>query len=323
MTISIRNAVLVYVLIVVAIILVGCAKTTEILPTKDISTATPSKTVDRPTRTATSIINPIPTSTRPPVSSSTPAPTLLPEEIGLDPEDWMNWPVLPIITKEIQEVYELGQSLGRDAKAFSIFGDCQSTPEEFLGIYENSREYFSELPEYLQETVDYFEGSLSHDSPTVKSGTTTGALLWEAWHEGRYGCQPGERPIDCEIRNNNPAFTIISVGTHYEKRNAYYLEIIIEELLSKGIIPILSTKADNREGDHRINLETAQLAVKYNLPLWNFWAATSHLPDNGLIIQEGNEFLGKIYFKEEVKDIHRLTALQTLDKLRRTLDGSN
>jgi hypothetical protein len=235
----------------------------------------------------------------------------------------MTWPVLPIITQEIKEIYELGQALGRNANAFSIFGDCQSTPEEFLGLYEVDDEAYTQLPESLQETVDYFEGSLNHDSPTVKSGTTTGALLWEEWHEGKYGCQLGETPIECELRANNPAFVIISVGTHYEKRNAFYLEIIIEDLLSRGVIPILSTKADNREGDHRINLQTAELALEYNLPLWNFWAATSHLPDNGLVIQEGNEFLGKIYFNDEVKDIHRLTALQTLDDVWRTLEGSN
>lgn len=232
----------------------------------------------------------------------------------------MDWPVLPIITQHVLEIYQLGQELGRDPHAFSIFGDCQSVPEEFLGLYELDTTAYNALPGNLQETIDYFEGSLNHDSPTVKPGTTTGALLWAEWHEGEYGCQLGESPVDCEIRNNNPAFVIIAVGTHYEGRNQYYMELIIENLMKKGIVPILSTKADNREGDHRINLQTAQLAIDYDLPLWNFWAATSHLPDNGLVYHEGEEFLGQIYFNDEVKEIHRISALEVLDTVWRAVE---
>jgi hypothetical protein len=259
--------------------------------------------------------------TDPPKNTPAPAPTQFPEEAGLDPEDWMNWPVLPVVTRHVLEIYQLGQELGRNPHAISIFGDCQSVPEEFLGLYEVNEDAYNQLSQNLQETVDYFAGSLNHDSPTVKPGTTTGALLWAEWHEGKFGCQIGESPVDCEIRNNNPAFVIIAVGTHYEGRNRYYMELIIEDLLEKGIVPILSTKADNREGDHRINLQTAQLAVDYNLPLWNFWATTSHLPNNGLVVHAGEEFLGRIYFNDEVKEIHRISALEVLDTMWRAVNS--
>jgi hypothetical protein len=232
----------------------------------------------------------------------------------------MNWPILPIITQDIVRTYEIGQALGRNPQAFSIFGDCQSEPEHFLGLYENDKVAYSQLPDTLRETVDYFTGSLSRESPTAKSGTTTGALLWIKWHEGKYDCKNTESPAECEVRINNPAYVIFAVGTHYESRNEYYMRLLIEDLLAQGIVPILSTKADNREGDHSINLQTAQLAAEYRLPLWNFWAVTTDLPDNGLVIRKGDEHLGKIYFNEEVTQRHRISALEMLDMIWRTIE---
>lgn len=299
-------------------LLSGCGPSVQATANTNTPPPLPSATATIPVPTNTPTTTPI-IETNEPESSPTPAPTELPQEAGLDPEDWMNWPVLPVVTQHALEIYQLGQELGRNPQAFSIFGDCQSVPEEFLGLYELNEDSHNQLSPNLQETVGYFAGSLNHDSPTVKPGTTTGALLWAEWHEGNYGCQLGESPVDCEIRNNNPAFVIIAVGTHYEGRNRYYMELIIENLMEKGIVPILSTKADNREGDHRINLQIAQLAVDYNLPLWNFWATTSHLPDNGLEYHAGEEFLGRIYFNDEVKEIHRISALEVLDTMWRAL----
>ena len=243
----------------------------------------------------------------------TDAPDPLPLTHAMDPADWMEWPVTPIVTQHVQEIYELGQQLGRDPSSFSIFGDCQSTPDTFLGLYDLDQAAFDSLPGPLQDTVLYFSASVNRESPTAKPGTTTGALLWIEWHESLYGCLGSETPVQCELRINNPAFVLLAVGTHYESRNEYYMRIIIEELLSLGIVPILSTKADNREGDHSINLQTAQLAAEYNIPMWNFWALSVDLPENGLFVKAGEEHLGAIYFTDELKDRHRISALETLN----------
>ena len=94
-----------------------------------------------------------------------------------------------------------------------------------------------------------------------------------------------------------------------------------EELLARGVVPILSTKADNREGDNRLNLETAQLAVEYNLPLWNFWPVTDDLPNRGLYTKKIDRHLGDIYLTEEALARHRLSALQALDTVWRAAAG--
>ena len=253
-------------------------------------------------------------------SAPLPMEDTLPSEIGLDPANWMAWPEVPIVTQQMRDVYLLGQSLGNDPHAFSILGDCQSTPETFLGLYEDLTE-LAALPVDLQETAFYFSDSLSRLSPTAKSGTTSGALLWVEWHEGKYSCSNTKTPLDCELRLNKPSFALVTVGTHWEARNERYMRKIIEQLLAQGVVPILSTKADNREGDHGINAETALLAAEYGLPLWNYWPVTEDLPNRGLYTKKGNEFLGDIYLTDEALDLHRYSALQALDAVWRAVTG--
>ncbi len=237
----------------------------------------------------------------------------LPVEIELAPENWMLWSKIPVITQSMRDVYLLGQALGNDPQAVSILGDCQSTPETFLGLYEADSTESISLPHDLQETVAYFDKTLNRKSPTIKSGTTSGALLWAEWHEGDFGCNDDETPLDCELRLNKPSFVIITVGTHWESNNEVYMRKIIEQLLAQGIVPILSTKADNREGEHGINLQTAMLAKEYNLPLWNFWLVTKDLPNHGLYTKKGDEHLGDIYLTEEALELRRYSALAALD----------
>ena len=138
-------------------------------------------------------------------------------------------------------------------------------------------------------------------------------MLWFAWHEDKYGCQPNETPLDCELRVANPSIAFINLGTHYETRNIDYLRRVIDRLIEYGTLPILATKADNRELDDRLNLETAQLAIEYDLPVWNFYAAVSDLPEHGVSTKVGEEFLGIIYLVPEALELHRFTALQALD----------
>ena len=255
------------------------------------------------------------------VTSAPPTSTPLPAVLNLDPENWQNWPEIPIVTAEMREVYERGQELGNDPNSFSILGDCQSTPETFLGIYAEPGKQVTLLPR-LRETAVHFEESLGRPSPTSKSGSTSGALLWPEWHEGQYGCAMDETPLACELRWNRPSFALIMVGTHWEARNERYMRRIIEQLLDAGVVPILATKADNREGDHGINLETATLAAEYGLPLWNFYPVMEDIPNRGLYTKKGDEYLGDIYLTEDALKLHRYSALQALDAVWRAVSGN-
>ena len=239
-------------------------------------------------------------------NSQTPMPTL-------DPVDWKTWPVTPIVDPSIRAIYEYGQTLGNDPHAFSIFGDCQSRPADFFGVFETDPNAVKNLSPELRETVANFRGSFNRESPTSQDGTTPGALLWTQWHRGEYGCTFDETPVECELRIHRPSFVIIQVGTHFESRNTEYLRKIITQLIDAGVVPILATKADNRELDDRVNRDMALLASEFDLPLWNFWAALSDLPNRGLYVMKDRELQGAIYLDEEASARHRMTGLEALN----------
>jgi hypothetical protein len=248
--------------------------------------------------------------------------TPLPETAQADPARWKVWPVIPEkIDPSLQKVYERGLELGNDPHAFSLFGDCQARPEEFFGVFETDLELVESLSPELQETVAHFQGSFNRESPTAQDATTPGSLLWIQWHRGEYGCTFSETPVECELRTHRPSFVIIQIGTHFESRNTEYLRRVILQLMDAGVVPILATKADNRERDERINRDMAMLASEYDLPLWNFWAALSDLPDRGLYVMDGREGQGPVYLGEEATVRHRMTGLEALSAVWRAVAG--
>jgi hypothetical protein len=230
---------------------------------------------------------------------------------GLAAEDWKEWPVLPAsISNEMRRLYHEGLRKGTDPTAFSIIGDCQSVPEEFLGIFDTDPRSLSNLPAPLQETARQFAGNFGRPSPTIRDGITAGAVLWDEWarnYQRGQVCKPNENPLECELRINNPSIVFIHIGTHWEARNHRYLTLIVEMIKEHGAVPVIVTKADNREGDERINYQTVQVAEAFGVPVWNFWASVQHTANNGL--EDDNP----MFLNEEAKEIHRYSALQVLD----------
>jgi hypothetical protein len=243
----------------------------------------------------------------------TPSATFLPDVTPFEVDAWKTLPVIPDVDASIREIYEYGQSLGNDPFAFSIFGDCQTQPNEFFGVFETDPELVASLSPELRELVEHFDGSFTRESSTSQDGTTPGSLLWTQWHRGDYGCTFAETPVECELRIHRPSFVIIQVGTHFESRNTEYLRRIILQVMDAGVVPILATKADNREKDERINRDMAMLASEYDLPLWNFWAAVSDLPNRGLYTRKDRPLQGDIYLTEEAAVRHRMTGLAALN----------
>lgn len=304
--------------LLVCLLLASCtetsipAQTDTLVPSRPAASRTPAFTqVPRPSATS----SPVPASP-PPVITLPPPPPIL------DPNDWKNWSVIPsFIDPSLRKVYELGVSLGNDPHAFSIFGDCQTRPGEFFGVFETDPASLQSLSLELRETVAYFNGSFNREASTTQDGTTPGALLWTQWHRGEYGCTFVETPVQCELRTHRPSFVILQVGTHFESRNTGYLQKIITQLLDAGVVPILATKADNRELDERVNRDMALLASEYDLPLWNFWAAVSDLPNRGLYTRPDRPLQGDIYLTGEAALIHRMTGLEALNAVWRAVTG--
>ena len=304
------------------VLIIACTPQITALPTQpSVETSTravptPGKSVSTPSQPALTKEATAPQSTSTPEGEAT--------QVTAEGEDntWMSLPVLPEPGTNIQEIYQKGIALGNDPNAFSIFGDCQSRPDEFFGVYETDTTLVESLSPELQETIQHFNGSFNRESPTSQDGTTPGALLWDQWHRGEYGCQFGETPVSCELRIHRPSFVIIQIGSHFESRNTEYLRRVIDQLLVNGVVPILATKADNREKDNRINRDMTMLSAEYDLPLWNFWAAVSDLPNRGLFTRSDRPLQGDIYLTDDAKVIHRETGLDALNIVWRMATGN-
>ena len=250
----------------------------------------------------------IPTATAVPTETPVPSPT---EEPRPSPEDWQNWPVIPEVSKHARKIYRKGIANGTNPNAFSIVGDCQSIPWRFLGVFDNGNYTLSEDQQSLQETIDNFSGSFSRYGMTIIDGGNAAVELSPYWANLSY-CDRGETPLSCELRLHNPSIVFFMLGTHRTGRNDQYVRQILETIIESGALPILATKADNLEGDESINLDITQAASNYDIPLWNFWAAVQDLDNGGLDPwQQG----GNMYLVDEGLQRHRLTALQALDKV--------
>lgn len=260
-------------------------------------------------------------------SEAADTPSAEPTRPQRSPEDWMNWPIIPELTDTAIEIYMRGLAAGNDPRHFSKVGDCQNVPSMFLSIFDQPGYFSLGEYDYLQPTIDYFEGSFSRESQAVRRGFNAASIVSPFWADPDV-CDSGETPLECEFRIYQPSIAIISLETWWDSAPENYEEYvrqIIEATIAHNVVPILSTKADNLEGDHQINSILASLAVEYDIPLWNFWAAVQPLPNQGLMDDGFHLTWATNYFDDERKmrnawPWRNLTALQVLDAVRIALD---
>lgn len=251
-------------------------------------------------------------------STTTPTPTLM-------PDGWMKLPVVPqTVSQRVRDIYAEGQKQGNQPNVFSLVGDCDATPTWFLGDFDLGPKHYN-LGSYtnLQDEIDYFHGSFSRQSLAVRRGFVAASVLTPLWADPKK-CTKGETPLSCELRLTKPSFVFILLGTNdYNHREVFETNMrkILDALIASGVVPILGTKADNMEGDYSLNATIAKLAYEYELPLWNFWAATQPLPAHGLdtdlthLTWAPNDFSDPAQM-QKAWPWRNLTALQTLELVR-------
>jgi hypothetical protein len=249
-------------------------------------------------------------------------PSALP---ALSPDDWTQLPVIPSVSDNARRIYLHGLELGNNPLAFSIIGDCNSTSPFFLSSFDEGTYNLGAYND-LQAAIDHFAGSFQRGGFSVLVGASVSTILSPLCSDPQM-CFPSENPIECEYNRHKPIISIIQLGTNgwdeldiFESRMRRIIEISIEH----GVVPILATKADNREGDHGINRTLALLALEYDLPLWNFWLALQPLPNHGMQsdgihLSWGNSYFDDPNNMESGWAIRNLTALQALDAVWRGL----
>jgi len=238
-------------------------------------------------------------------------------------------PVVPVgVSERMMEVYQNGIVRGRDSNRFSKLGDCQNIDTYFLYIFDNGDYQLGEQYAYLHPTIEHFSGSWSRDSIAVISGSNVASVQTLYWSDP-VQCSKDETPMACEIRKYNPSIALISFETWWGKKPAALYEdrlsSMVEYVLSQDVVPILATKADNTEGDNSINAAIARVAIKYEVPLWNFWAASYPLPNHGLSNDGFHLTFARNIFDdpshmEYAWPWRNLTALQAIDAVYRALN---
>lgn len=261
-----------------------------------------------------------PTNTNQPTATHTftPNPTISPVTSC---EAWQLWPVIPMVSETARELYRRGQASGNHPGAFSKIGDGEISTDWFFTAFDLGADYY-DLGSYqnLIPVIDHFAGSFARTGMAARRGFNTQRIL-DPSESDPNSCEASESPLTCELRLHQPAFAILSLGTNQVWKPEEFetgMRQILEVLLSQNVLPILSTKGDNLEGDHRINRTIACLAQEYDIPLWNFWSAIQPLPSQGLQPDFEHLTYGITDFDDEhamqtAWTVRNLTALQALD----------
>lgn len=281
--------------------------TTPDVPPTPAHTAIPTHAGEGTPRVAAT---PVKVPTLPPRDASAPTPTALPP---LTAAQWREWPVIPVLSEHVRAIYLQGLALNNDPTNFSIIGDCQSVPLVFMGSFDERPEFWPAYDyTHLLPTLTHFQGSFGRRSGAVANGMSAASVFSPFWADLKI-CTAGETPLECEFRLQQPTIVFINLGTNYgePEKHADYLRDILDFTLEHGAIPVLSTKGDNAEGDWRINEVIAEIALEYDVPLWNYWAAIQDLPNHGIddARPEGN------YLTRAAWDVRSITGLQVLDVL--------
>ncbi len=237
------------------------------------------------------------------------------------------YPYLSAISLRARDIYRYGLLLGNNPHAFMKIGDCQAAYPFFLSAFDNPQSYrLGQDYGYLQAVIRQFSGSFKRNSVTAQTGFGTATELDPQWANPNV-CRSGESPLVCEYRSMRPSLAIISLGTNdiwqSDGRHERNMRRILDYLIHQGVVPILSTKADNVEGDGSFNRLMVQLAQEYQIPLWDFWQVTRSLPDYGLVDTYHLSWGPAVFDDPQNMRLgwpwRNLTALQALDAVWRAV----
>jgi hypothetical protein len=231
------------------------------------------------------------------------------------------------VLDHVREIYAKGQTLGRNPQAFSKAGDSTIESPYFLGRFDSSPYNLGDY-RYLQTVIDHFKGSYGRKSMAVRIGQHSWTLLNPAWAD-KQQCNADETPLACELRQNNPSILILRLGANdsgvaklFEKN----MRAVVEYAIEQGVIPVLSTKPDQRQGTEQVNDILRKIATDYKIPLWDFARVSETVPGRGLG-PDGVHLTG--FYQHDYTlpqalqrghSVQNLTALIVLDKIWQVLE---
>lgn len=228
----------------------------------------------------------------------------------------------PAAVQRARAIYARGQELGRNPNAYAKIGDSTTENPFFMARFDDGQYNLGDYA-YLQDVIDKYRGSHARDSVAVRVGLHSWTIFDPAWAD-KAVCGPAETPIECEFRLHNPSVVFLRLGSNDAGAPQLFDESIrqiVEYAIDQGVIPIIGTKADRVEGSNENNDILRQIAVDYQLPLWEFDLVAGTVADRGLDVDgvHMSSFYAHDYTLPEALQrghaLHNLSALMMLDTL--------
>jgi LysM repeat protein len=283
-------------------------------------------------------IQPTPQPTIQPTIELTPPPTTSHQQPATNhqqPATLNNIPLESIIVmpeavrQNVRAIYAAGQALGRNPHAFAKIGDSTTHPDHFLSRFDSGPYNLGDYA-YLQEVIEQYRGSFGRHSAAVRIGLHAWTVF-DPIYADKSICLPNEDVIACEFRLHNPAIVLVRLGANDIGAPSLYesnMRQIVQFSIENGVIPVLGTKADRREGSNQNNDILRQIAADYQIPLWEFDIVAGTLPGRGLDVDgvHMNTFYAHDYTQplafQRGHAMHNLSALMALDAIWRLVVGS-
>lgn len=282
-----------------------------------------------------------------------PSPQSLPDVIALPATEMPTLAATDIpppveegpISNRVRQIFALGQEMGNNSRVFIKVGDSTTEQQAFM-IGFGSGEYNLGSYTDLQASLDYFSpDAFTRDSLASESAFNSASVLdsFRVPEEGIDICQPGEKPLECEIRVMKPAFAFILFGGNEVRSFDMGLDVysnqiqqLIDVTTTRGVIPILTTfphAPDFHENATAYNEALRSIAADQQIPLIDLEAAVLPLPKGGVSDEDGFHMSMRgvrgditdnwIMLNGEEKQygatLRNLLTLQMLDMLRREL----
>ncbi len=219
--------------------------------------------------------------------------TALGQGMSNDPDRFVRYAARfsPEMYQTMLRVSQHGIKNGVRLNVFSAAGDCHVGDDWFMEFYKDGRAYDLGEFKHLKRVLDYYTtGSFLDPSQAQGGGFSSVHLIDPSWADPKV-CNAHESPLACEIRVNRPAVLIIEVGlidSSVGITPALYsqnLNRVLDETLSAGIIPILSTVPERpqyRLQAKALNQTIRRIAEERGVALIDLAAAIDDLPRHGI-----------------------------------------
>jgi hypothetical protein len=223
---------------------------------------------------------------------------------------------IPQITPAQRAIYQGAADNGKDLNLFTVVGDCNSLPSIYLQRIATGQFNINSLGG-LQRVVRQFDHAFSRISLAAEGGFNAKAMMDPSWAPGTLcDVKNGVGPFACEVWVSRASIVFIGLGTQEQydwKDFEQAYRPMIEHALSKSVLPVLVTKADDIETasgaeSGYINNIIRKLAAEYAVPLLDFELATRELPNHGLIDEGDKDF----HLSYAGMDRRLVATLQTL-----------